>query len=420
MTINVGRGVRQQSSILRPMNSGMAHVARQRLTQYVGMANAQNKEAIKVDGVDAQIWIRGTAGRACSCRHPVINTTNSLKDYTPEQADSDNPFNFKLHSPLDMDTKIEYKVDKNEIETDINLNDNQDKSWLNEFDLAPDQPLDLIEEDNNIFNVGNTSLLFGGDKSPCAICYGTGWTSGYRLINGDRIIADSSLPNIVFGAYVDKDTHPYSFVLSKDINAFVEFELDIPLYFKQIINFSISNNCIPIYAVIVASKNGKDFEPLTLDWLQSCMGKTNHIWIRVLGDFTREIRFTHVEINYQLADFPKLDLPPFARQENYQYFEALQTMSFEVNGEVPYLDRECVIGEVKNGFLWKVVSSTQHMDSLRQLFKTEIEARLIQRSEALFMLNMIYRPLAVLNYRGLERIQGLTDYINRSFNNLPR
>lgn len=415
MTIQIGRGVQQQNSILRPMNSGMGHIARDRLVQYIGMQNEKQAEAIKVDGVPTEIWIKQSGGRVCSCMSPEIHTTNYVGDKNPEHVKS-NPFDFKVNSPNDIDTKVRY-VENDVIEENI-LTYDKNTDWIKEFDLNPNNPSDLLDNENNVFKTDDVSLLFGGTRSACGICFGTGFTDAYQLINGKRIVLDSTYEHIISGGFIDTETKPYTFNLASDINSFVLFEVEVPLYFKAIHNFRLLNNCVPIYGCILVSPDNKTYKPLGLDVLNSYKGKFNKIYIKVLGDFKRELKFTHLELNYELADFPLIDYPPFARQENFQYFEALQTTNFEVNGNVPYIDRECVFGEMKTGYLWRAVSATQHMDNRRQLFKTEVEARLIQRSEALYMLNSVYRPMLLYNYRGLERIQGLSNYIDRTYRNI--
>lgn len=415
MTIQIGRGVRQQNSVLRPMNSGMGHIARDRLVQYIGMQNEKQAEALKVDGVLTEVWIKQNGGRVCSCMSPEIHTSKVIGDTNPEHVKT-NPFDFNIKSPNSIDTRVQY-LDSDVVEENI-LTYDKNTDWVNEFDLNPDNPNDLLDNDNNVFKTDDVSLLFGGTRSACGICFGTGFTDSYQLINGKRIVLDTTHEHVIKGGHIDVEVKPYVFVLASDVNSFVQFEVEVPLYFKTIHSFKLCNNCVPIYGYITVSDDDKNYKPLSLDILKSYKGRTSKIYIRVMGDFKHELHFTHLELNYELADFPLIDYPPFARQENFQYFEALQTTNFEVNGNVPYIDRECVFGEMKTGYLWRAVSATQHMDHRRQLFKTEVEARLIQRSEALYMLNGVYRPTLLYNYRGLERIQGLSNYIDRTYRNI--
>ena len=50
------------------------------------------------------------------------------------------------------------------------------------------------------------------------------------------------------------------------------------------------------------------------------------------------------------------------------------------------------------------------MTSDRQIFKNELELRMIQNSENLYLLNLINKPYLILNHRGLEQKQDMLTY----------
>ena len=58
MSISIGRGKYQQNSILYPAEKGLNMVAKNRIQQAVGMQNERHIEALKVDGVDLQVWTK--------------------------------------------------------------------------------------------------------------------------------------------------------------------------------------------------------------------------------------------------------------------------------------------------------------------------------------------------------------------------
>ena len=414
MAINIGRGVRQQSSVLKPANYGMSHIAKERLVQYVGMAVQKHIEAVEVDGTPAEIWIKQTGGRVCTCQHPQITTSNSIGSDIPQhiqQVQEENPFTFKIKSPEDIIDAGEYYDENKEPPTTIQ---NDGGNWTKQFDTDGSN---LIDQPSNLLDEGLSSLLFGGDKSTCGVCFGTGWTDGYRLINGQRVVIDATLPNNVCMATIDTDTLPYSFKLPGDSNSYIEWlKVEVPRYFKDV-EFGLFNNTIPVQGVVlIRPSNAQEYKPLSLSNLQNI--HSAFMDIKIVGQFNQPLRFTHLNLVYTTSDFPKIDTPPFEKSENYQFFEALMTTNFEVPGSIPYVDRESVIGIAKEGFLWKVSSVNQVMTHERQIFKSTINARLIQRSECLYLLNGLFRPKTVYNFRGLERIQGLSNYIDRQYKNM--
>ena len=429
MVVNIGRGVRQQSSVMSPANRGMAHIAQRRLVQYVGIANAKHLEAIKVDGTEAEIWIKQSAGRVCSCQHPQISTSNSIypayeSQGVPveiQQVQEQNPFTFKIKSP-DTIYSGEYSNQNVEPPTEVSVA-GKDDSWLKEFNVSgysgtSDYNNNTEYTPSNLMNEGITSLLFGGDKSPCAVCFGTGWTDGYRLVNGQRVVLDTTAPHNISGATINTDDSPYTFRLAGVQDAYIEWlNVDVPRYFKDV-HFAIYNNTIPVQAVVLIRPSSKDGEyiPLSFDNLKNI--ERAKIDVKVIGTYNNPLTFTHLNFVYTVADFPKIDTPPIGKSENYEFFEALMTTHFEIPGTIPYVDRETVIGIAKEGYLWKVSSVNQIMTHERQIFKCDVDARLIQRSETLYLLNSMFRPKNVYNFRGLERIQGLSNYIDRQYRNL--
>lgn len=417
--INVGRGHRQQNAVLKQRNYGMGHIVQERLKATVSQAVQQHREAISVDGTEAEIWIRQSAGRKCTCQHSPAIISNSIDNQPFENETFDDDFgdDLVLEGYDDTYNPNETSEDRNNEPTKVLRGPVNNQNWMSEFNVGSNME-DMIQDSDtiqSIFNNDVSSLLFGGDKSPCPICYGTGFTEGYRLVNGKRVVCDATLPHE--GLFtLSKETKPYSFDVAQ--GGYVEWYVEVPLYFEECMKISIYNGMVPINALIEFSIDHSNWLPLTYNNIKDLRSKVNKIWIKVIG--IEPIKFTHLEIVYRVAPFPKVDMPNFAREQNFQFFEALMTTNCEISGNVPYIDRECVIGEANNGFLWKVVSATPNTTGSRQLFKTDCELRLIQRSEALFLLSCLYRPYLIYNQRGLERMQGLENYIQRSYNDIPR
>lgn len=399
--ISIGRGYRQQNSILRPANNGLAMVAKNRVQQVVGWQNARTVEALKVDGVDLQIWIKCFSGQLCSCSMHNHNNPN-LPPISEENLNSYTPF-------------TEMRVSE-EFNNDLLWDDSQ-QDWEDKRDvkigIKEDVTEDLIEKYAE--GQSNNSLIYGGDKTPCGICYGTGYKEGYQLFNGKRIVLDYFDSPEKFGFIIER-TYPYSFVADYRSDNFIIWKFKAPTYFKDYLGIRVRNNVeyCKDYSLYI-SFDGENWELYKDSLIKARNGKETIIFLKIVPyDIpirqSDKFRVTHIEMFYQLGDYIKGDFAPITKSENWELFEALQTTNLELAGDISYLDRECVIGEPKQGNLWKVVDITPHMTSDRQIFKNEISLRMIQESENLSLLNLINQPYKVLNYRGLEQKQAMQTY----------
>lgn len=392
MSLNIGRGKFQQNSILYPSNVGLAMIAKNRIQQAVGMQNARHIEALKVDGVDLQIWLKNYSGQLCSCGTKHLNN-----DSTNNDSNSLNPFE-------DMTVEENW-------ENPCQYNEGQ-QNYSNYKDFKTEETLDEDLITRYAENYDN-SLIFGGDKTPCGICYGTGYKEGYQLYNGKRYVLDYYDEPETFGFLVER-TYPVSYVSKYNSNNYIIWKFKAPTFFKEYLGVRVRNNIeMCSNYTLQISFDGISYVKYTDDLVKEHNNKETTIYLKVIPydlENAKDFRITHIEVFYQLGDYVKGDFPALAQTENFELFEALQVTSIELAGDVAYLDRECVIGEPKSGNVWKITSLTPHMTSDRQIFKNELELRMIQNSENLYLLNLINKPYITLNYRGLEQKQDMLTY----------
>ena len=394
--ISIGRGFRQQRSILPPENYGMAVFAKDRVENLVAAQNANHMEALKVQGSDLKIWIRNFSGQKCSC-----GCIQNQSITNPDKAQFMDPFN-------------DIKVTKR----------NSDISDGNEpAQSIEDVNSDFIEDDEDFLNslkqeysIGDeTDLIYGGDKTPCGICLGTGYKNGYQMYNGDRIILDYWNQPISKGFMLEK-TYPYSYVANFDSSNYIIWNFQAPTFFKDFLGIRVRDNIkyCKDYELQI-SFDGHYFTKYSDDLIKARRGKETQIFLKVIpyeNPLANATKFsiTHIEVYYQLGDYIKGDFAPIEDTENFEYFEALQTTNLELAGDIAGLTRESVILDPKNNNLWKVVSVTPHMTEARQIFKNELSLRRLQPSENLYLLNLLENPYIILNTRGLEQRQGKQTY----------
>lgn len=403
MSISIGRGKYQQNSILYPAEKGLNMVAKNRIQQAVGMQNERHIEALKVDGVDLQVWTKNYSGQLCSCglAHNGEDSNNIL-DSTGVNS---------VQESLDPFTDMEVEEDWENWEDKKDSNE-WERNYSNYKDYKTQDEIteDLIER---YAENSDTSLLYGGDKTPCGICYGTGYKEGYQLYNGKRYVLDYFDKPEVFG-FLAEQTYPISFKSKYDSSSYIIWKFKAPTFFKKYLGLRVRNNVsICKNYTLEISFDGINYIKYEDSVVEARNRQQTDIYLKVIPyslDSTEDFSITHIEVFYQLGDFIKGDFAPIAKTENFELFEALQTTSLELAGDVAYLDRESVIGEPKTGNVWKVTSLTPHMTSDRQIFKNELELRMIQNSENLYLLNLINKPYLILNHRGLEQKQDMLTY----------
>lgn len=392
--ISISRGFRQQHSILRPENAGMAMIAKNRIEQVVAQQNANHIESLKVQGSDLKIWLRTYSGQKCSCGcGDKQSVTNPDKPQFLED-----PF---------MEVTVENKKRSEQDE-----NEPFQKFGDPNLDFSEDEILQNIE---NYAIQDENDLVYGGDKTPCGICLGTGYKNGYQMFNGDRIVLDYWNDPITNGFLLQR-TYPYSYQADFSDSNYIIWTFNAPTYFKEFCGIRVRNNIkyCKDYSLYI-SFDGLTFYPYEDRLLSSRNGVQTKVFLKVVpynNPIAKANKFeiTHIEVYYQLGEYIKGDFAPIEKSENFEFFEALQTTELELAGNISGIDREAIFLDPKNHKLWKVVSITPHLTEAKQIFKNELSLRMVQPSENAYLLFLLDNPYVILNYRGLEQKQNMRTY----------
>lgn len=349
-----------------PNNEGIDNIAKLKKLNLASSQNRKQQNAVMVDPVLSYVFVRQQAGIPCSCQKTVALSNK----------DSSDPFVISLQEEID---------DVYKTVTDSNN--------LQEYNGQ-------YEDSNLLDEIGDeVSLISGNDKGLCAICGNTGWTEGYRLHNGTRILGIKNNIYNMNEVEENTETRPISYNGTK--GSWIEYKVRLPSGIKKVLHFGLHNNKNLVSCEITI--NGVPFKTELLD---AYKGQEVVIRVTPLKD---RWTITHLDMWVSFAD-TFIDFPPVQRDSDFQFFEALQTIHFETIGSIPYVDRETLISETKYGDLWKVTNATAQMTAERQLIKTECDARLVQTNELLSYMNFITQPTKVYNYQGLERIQGFWSF----------
>lgn len=446
MAIRIGNSKRSYlHGALLPSNTGSGHLAKNLISNLVSSQNRRHQEALLAGGFFCHVWIRSQRGYPCTCcsnTNKINQTYNGFSDnnllpndrinnlpqndgLSLNSGETDNSLSFtirrvrgeyhkittdKLENLLSINPSSKIGTDFDLIPPDVAYDTDKTQN-LGEEDLSP-----LSNEEIALLTQGNTFSLFGGDKTKCSICFGTGYTEGYQLYNGQRFILDLSgrYPYTNSGFDVDNTQQPFQFKTDCVPTNSIIWTLQLPTYFKKALRIQVYNNLQPIDSLftiqyqIVGTNN---WTILNIASLNVLIGQTNNIRIKVSPNNSSpsdiDFKFTHVEIILQYADFAKADMPQLNLPQSFEYFQPQITSQMELSAEIDGLDRECVIGDSRHNQIWKVISSETMKTNENQIFNNSLEVRLIQKQENLNLLNLLVPVVQSYNFTRIMAQQGI-------------
>jgi hypothetical protein len=416
---------------------GLSRYAQARLDNTVARAVLKHQEALKVDAIGLYIWRRSTAGLICTCRQgekaialeagPAIlenPTADQLR--LPQQqnnlpaggeTDADISFRIRHHRgqtgvPLSnppLPPEFTGLIDPNAVDNGLAGDQPSGLNSLAPLDTVTDEMSD--EELARILSQGGA--IFGGDKSICGICFGTGHTHGYELVTGRRILLDASSEwpfSLQGNATVQYQEHPAKFIVTSRLDSSVIWTVDLPTFTHGWLTIMVRDNLRPANNLIVQWLTDTGWQNLTIANLAASDGTDRHgTQIRVINDgqikLGEQLPFTHVQIIYTSAP----PLPAGAGQmtltTNFDVSAPVINAEFELIGSVDSVPRESIFQDTKYFYMWKVIDSTAKITSLGQVFGFTINARTLHNGEPQYSLKLPGDALRY-NYRGLEAVEG--------------
>jgi hypothetical protein len=429
----------QGTEAIAPENTGLGWIAQRRLNNIVGRANQRLINALKVDGVPLTFWMKTQTGYPCTCCKPGGSTAGLLASAVNEVPTTNNfytdPDSVNLPDPTEQKFKVIRVRGTNLVEDlteDVWSNFTPASQKTITPEITENLPLNIVEvnldnvqdtdvaignvnefmgqqdtgdfELDNFFAGGDSGAIFGGDKTACGICFTSGWTQGYSLVNGKRIILDASgeVPFSLQGADLISSTYPNSFKLPIN-NTGVYWKIELPVFCQQWVNIRARNNLKPAQNVLVeytTDINNPNWQLLTLDILNSTSNSATRIWyIRARRDPRSgqypEVLLTHIELMVVTSDPVPSQTPNFSYNTDFNQYDAIINTTFDVAPTIAMIPRESVFTDNKYGLCWKVVDVTPQMTSAQQIFGYTVNARVIQRHEMLYNLHNLYVEVPV-------------------------
>jgi hypothetical protein len=412
----------------------MSAVAQRKIDESVGRWNRKYQEAIKTDGWVVYVWNRTRGSIRCTCTQPQasiheINAEPVPLDPTelinePEKAFDKLPQTDSRYSPQSSMTGFKVRGQKNDLSS---LKDNQPippnpepVQEGGQMDVLHSGQFDSVEPELDLNEAAKqrlkeiSFLVNGGDKTPCGICLGTGYTDGYRFCSGKRIILDASeaAKYISEGVTVDTKQAPFRFQ-AQGVGTTLTWQYRMPAYYEDILAVRLWNDRKKVYGMEVHCRQvgTSTWFPCTRAQLLTYKGTETLLEFRVRCEQTNLdgvlTDFTHLEILMQQTRLPYAQFEQLDKNTNFEIVEALVTLNCEIEPIVGRLERESIVEMQKNGLVWKLTDVKNQQTANNQLFSYVLEIRLVQSSEPSYVLRVgknyeqLYYP-----FRNLERVQG--------------
>lgn len=411
-------GVRQ----LTPRNSGMSNVAQQRLDATVARANEQYLNAIYVDGIEFQLWNRSPrSGTLCTCS--LSKDAEVLtQDDEAEDASDFSPVKQRA-SGLLVRPVLRNDLPDDRVTSLENFSLYDGPEGLDYVDrvISPnltDTDYGQAELDlDNINASGALSFLDLGEPNHCGICFGTGYTQGYRLHGGQRYVLDASneMPFDVKGFDLLSHEKPYVFSSNIDSANCVEWAVEFPAYFLKFYEPRVFLNTdrMHVFAVEAKEDGAGNFELLTSAFVERRKGRAYKALVRVRplqsldGGTSSVVTFTHVDFVFQTTKWPMLQLPSLSESLDLRTADKIISTNLVLPPTLTTLRREDVLFDFKYRALWKIIGTTDSMTARNQVFGWSADARTILRTDALHALRLILDPVPMDAYQGLVQLQNI-------------
>jgi hypothetical protein len=426
--------LRQPRRVTPPRNYGRADIAlpaQVELNWTLSRANAQYMEAFSVDGTAINYWKKTNEGFFCTCRYGhakaddsnisnirVDNPANldNLPDNIPDSNVIDQPPHFIVRGAWDT---VEQKPDPNQtvmgvpVDTYPKGEEGGDRATaISDRTEAP--PREQITDEESAFLQApyDADILSGLEKNQCGICLGTGRTHAWSLLGGKREIFNSHNFLNMIGFYLNKDARPYSFQSPRDPNSYVEWLYTLPTYFTTCLNYAVRNNTKSVRDLKIFYKidgSNDEFKRINLDFINSRNGIPTKLVLRVSPIVTSlegTLRFTHIEMIFQFAQFPEIQIGPLSVASNPQTADIMTTNSFVFPPILDKVEREDIFYDDKYNRMWKITDYTDFMTTKRQVLGWTVTARNLQEWEQQSLLKVSRERYYEVSFAGLERFQG--------------
>lgn len=410
----------------RPGNTGLAYRADRRLQGIADLKAAQFETSLAVDGVVAFIWNKVKGTTMCTC------TGTSDRDFNQPlgsvHPDADLPGVKTSHTRPPIGTRGQFTYIG---EGDVTFNNmdgylrgkHYDKPSYEKQTLPSDTVLDILDETGDFkdefdilnalndpsdgepkaaTNLNGPTLGFPSRSSGCPICYGIGTVDTWQLYNGERIVLDySTRYDIDLGGSTVEPEQSAAFIVYSGMEI-TWSHVNFPSLWRSLLRLAVYNRGrlidpdeYDLFYVLASHPN--TLNPLTFETLQALNGHTTFVegsTVRVvLRPRVERLKFTHIEILFQLGDPVVIQMPELDVGDDSQFADWNLNVSFEVSASVSLRESSYIVdGKYKR--VWKVTSINRRLTATGKSLGYLVNVRALHPTEKAYaLLNVLGKPI---------------------------
>lgn len=323
-----------------------------RLKEAVAPYQQQGLNALKVDSFEVYYYPVAQGTTICTCKQTEIIPEYSRLEEPPTLVKQD-----QSRNPIMIDYTRTLFGSANENGSNKNSDSDGD---FDELEIDDDQDTENPVMDSTF-----------ATKANCGICYRTGFVPGYNRYGRERVVLATQHITDAYGYHVDVTEAPHRCNKLDTRTGYIEYELNVPKYFRQAF-YSVRNNTDILHDALHTT----DDVQLTLADLKNAAGKT--LLVRVHAP-----ALTHVVVEFDLGTDPVLaNMAQYSKSLDWTLFDTLGNISLNLPMTIPTVSSSDLVYVPQRNLTLKITDVTYLRTSKDANLDWSVSTRVLQPMEA--------------------------------------
>ena len=330
---------------------------------------AQGLEALKVDSFEVKYYQQGRSTTICTCKQTTL-----LPQHHAISPNSNVPATLvKPDSIVDEEISINY-------ERPLFGTRNEDMEQ-NDLVISDTDDFDLEDDDDEAATGPTIDSMFPSGTD-CGLCYKTGYVPGFTAYGYERKVLSTFDIADSYGYHTDITAAPHALNCMDPREGYVEFELHVPRYFKDV-SISVRNNTEVLPDTLYVASDVP--EVLSFAEVKHSAGKTMKFRVRAE-------RFTHVVIEFDLGTEKLLgNLAQMSKTVDWTLFDTLGNITIILPMTIASISGNDVIYVPKRNTAFKVTDVTYLRTADERNLDWSVNTRVLQPQETLGRIHRAYK-----------------------------
>lgn len=331
-----------------------------RLKEAVRPYQEQGLNALKVDSFEIKYYQQCRSTTICTCKQTTL-----LPEHRAIAPDSNIPATLmKPDSVVEESVTIDYSRPLFGAPSEMDLNDTV---------ISPNDEFELEDDPEDGMAQPTIDTLFASSID-CGICYKTGYVPGYTAYGFERKVLTTFDIADTYGFHTDITAAPHRLNRFDEREGFVDFELEVPKYFRDV-SISVRNNVDALPdSLYLADDSGA---LLTFGEIKANAGR--RMLIRVRAE-----QFTHVVLEFDLGTEKLMaNLAQMSKTVDWTLFDTLGNITMILPMTIANIQGNDVIYVPKRNSLFKVTDVTYLRTSDERNLDWSVTTRVLQPQESL-------------------------------------